>query len=144
MSSGEKQCSLCGTTKTIDQFPANKQGKYGVHSQCLDCRRSVHKYRYANGDSYAVRLKKLYNLSVKEYEQMYAEANGRCQVCGTPEEDLNKRLAVDHCHGTGKVRGLLCSKCNTALGQLDDDLNKISSLYSYLYERNYVVKTLDI
>jgi hypothetical protein len=66
---------------------------------------------------------------------MYAEANGCCQVCGVAEEELNKRLAVDHCHTTGKVRGLLCGKCNTALGQLDDDLDKISALYSYLYER---------
>lgn len=67
---------------------------------------------------------------------MYEEAGGCCQVCGVEESKLNKRLAVDHCHTTGKVRGLLCSKCNTALGQLDDDLNKISALYSYLKERN--------
>ena len=136
MSSGEKQCSLCKTIKSLTDFPKNKQGKYGVHSQCLVCRQQVHKYKYANGDSYALRLKKLYNLSVDEYEQMYAEANGCCQVCGIKEEHLNKRLAVDHCHTTGKVRGLLCTKCNTALGQLEDSLEIISSLYSYLKERS--------
>lgn len=92
--------------------------------------------RYANGDTYAVRLKKLYGLSVSEYEEMYNEAGGCCQVCGVKESELNRRLAVDHCHNTGKVRGLLCGKCNTALGQLDDDLDKISSLYSYLKERS--------
>jgi len=74
-------------------------------------------------------------LSVEEYEQMYAEAEGCCQVCGVSETELTKRLAVDHCHSTGKVRGLLCSKCNTALGQLDDSLDKITALYSYLTER---------
>jgi hypothetical protein len=68
---------------------------------------------------------------------MYAEANGCCQVCGISEEKHGKRLAVDHCHSTGNVRGLLCSKCNTALGQLDDSLERIAELYSYLKERKW-------
>lgn len=130
-----KVCALCNAEKDYSEFPTNKNGRYGLHSQCKVCRNNVSKYRYANGDSYALRLQKLYNLTVDEYEQLYAEANGCCQVCGISEEDNNKRLAVDHCHSTGKVRGLLCGKCNTALGQLDDDLDKISALYSYLKER---------
>ena len=131
----DKLCTACRQSKPLDDFSKNKDGKFGRHSICRKCKSELNKYRYANGDSYAVRLKKLYNLSVEEYEQMYAEANGCCQVCGISEEDLNRRLAVDHCHTTGKVRGLLCGKCNTALGQLEDNLETISALYSYLYER---------
>jgi hypothetical protein len=130
-----KLCVLCNIEKDYSEFSLNKNGRYGLHSQCKTCKSNVSKYRYANGDSYALRLQKLYGLTVDEYKQLYAEANGCCQVCGISEENNNKRLAVDHCHTTGKVRGLLCGKCNTALGQLDDNLNKISSLYSYLKER---------
>ena len=130
-----KECSLCKEKKVHTEFPTNKNGSHGLHSQCKTCRNNVAKYRYSNGDSYAIRLQKLYGLSVVEYEQLYAEANGCCQVCGISEEENNKRLAVDHDHVTGKVRGLLCGKCNTALGQLDDNLDKISALYSYLKER---------
>jgi len=131
----DKLCTACQQCKPLDDFKKNKDGKFGRHSICRKCNSERTKYRYANGDSYAVRLKKLYNLSVEEYEQMYAEAEGCCQVCGVSETELTKRLAVDHCHSTGKVRGLLCSKCNTALGQLDDSLDKITALYSYLTER---------
>lgn len=131
----DKLCTACQQCKPLDDFKKNKDGKFGRHSICRKCNSERTKYRYANGDSYAVRLKKLYNLSVEEYEQMYAEAEGCCQVCGVAETELTKRLAVDHCHSTGKVRGLLCSKCNTALGQLDDSLDKITALYSYLTER---------
>ena len=130
-----KTCVLCSVEKDSFEFPINANGKHGLHSQCKMCRSNVAKYRYSNGDSYALRLFKLYKLTVDEYEEMYADANGCCQVCGISEELNNKRLAVDHDHKTGKVRGLLCGKCNTALGQLDDNLIKISSLYSYLKER---------
>jgi len=132
----QKLCTACQQFKSLDFFNKNKDGKFGKHSICKKCNSERNRYRYANGDSYAVRLKKLYGLSVDEYKQMYSEANGKCQVCNISEDKLNKRLSVDHCHTTGKVRGLLCSKCNTALGQLDDDLNKISALYSYLQERS--------
>jgi len=130
-----KICSICSVEKDSTDFPVNSGGRHGLHSQCKVCRNNVSKYRYSNGDSYAIRLQKLYGLSVDEYEQMYSDANGCCQVCGISEQENNKRLAVDHNHNTGKVRGLLCGKCNTALGQLDDSLVKISSLYSYLKER---------
>ncbi len=132
----QKLCTACQQSKNLDLFKRNKDGKFGKHSICKQCESERNKFRYSNGDSYAVRLKKLYNLSVTEYEELYQEANGKCQVCGIPETSLKKRLAVDHCHTTGKVRGLLCSKCNTALGQLNDDLEIISSLYSYLKERS--------
>ena len=129
-----KVCTHCEKELPLESFKRNKDGKFGRHSICKKCSSQRAKLRYSNGDSYAVRLKKLYNLSVEDYEELYAQARGSCQVCGVKESDLNKRLAVDHCHATGKVRGLLCSKCNTALGQLGDDLDRISSLYSYLKE----------
>lgn len=132
-----KICSHCEKEKSLKDFKKNKDGKLGRYSLCKDCQSNRDKTRYTNGDSYAVRLKKLYGLSSDEYEQLYLEAEGKCQSCGVKEVELSRRLAVDHCHNSGIVRGLLCGKCNTALGQLDDNLEKIASLYSYLKERKW-------
>lgn len=60
-----------------------------------------------------------YGITPEDYTDMFASQDGRCALCRNPE--LNRRLAVDHDHETGKVRALLCSRCNTALGHLRDD-----------------------
>lgn len=61
------------------------------------------------------------NLSYEGYEALLVTQEYRCAVCGTHASDLNKALAVDHDHDTGKVRGLLCDSCNKAVGLLQDD-----------------------
>lgn len=86
----------------------------------------------------AANLKKKYNLSVAEYNQMVKQQNGLCKVCKKPETALDKRtnkiknLAVDHCHKTGKVRGLLCSGCNGGLGLFKDNKDALLAAVEYL------------
>jgi len=58
---------------------------------------------------------------------------GVCAICGKPEATARtKRLCVDHCHETGKVRGLLCSHCNRAIGLLGDSCAILASAITYL------------
>lgn len=67
-------------------------------------------------------LKKLYGLTVEQYDAMLASQGGACKVCGSDGESKDKRrkyLSVDHCHNTGKIRGLLCMKCNADLGTFE-------------------------
>lgn len=59
-----------------------------------------------------------YGVSVEEYERMKSDQNSKCAICQTEEADLPRKLGIDHCHKTGKVRGLLCFKCNSAIGKL--------------------------
>ena len=59
---------------------------------------------------------------------MYAECGGKCNICSKPEDTL----CVDHCHKTGKIRGLLCFDCNTGLGKLGDDVQSIQRAIDYL------------
>ena len=83
------------------------------------------------------RLKK-FGCSSDQYENMVQEQQGLCASCRHPETSKNPRsktvrsLAVDHNHTTGKIRGLLCMNCNTALGQLKEDPLRITALLAYL------------
>jgi len=66
------------------------------------------------------RLKSSYGITIDDYEKMYEDQNGLCALCGKRETSTYRgsprKLAVDHCHETGKVRALLCTNCNTGLG----------------------------
>lgn len=61
-----------------------------------------------------------YGMTAADYAFMLEFQQGQCGICKTHQSELPRALAVDHCHQTGRVRGLLCSKCNTALGLLKD------------------------
>ena len=90
-------------------------------------------YQQDKDTMFEARLRRRYNLTLKEYNNLIAEQNNCCKVCGKHGSD-NKtgKLYIDHCHTTNKVRGLLCMECNTALGLLKDDTKRIESLLSYL------------
>ena len=72
-------------------------------------------YREKNKDKIKeYRILKTYNLTMEEYEEIYNRQNGCCPLCG---KELNSvRVAIDHDHVTGKVRGIMCSVCNSQLG----------------------------
>lgn len=71
-----------------------------------------------------------YGITLDQYEATYLQQNGRCFICGGLDND--RSLAIDHDHGTGKVRGLLCSPCNRALGLLMDDPERARAAARYL------------
>lgn len=84
-------------------------------------------------------------LSIPEYNLMHEKQGGLCAICNQPEtskshsnrvknigEIKNKRLAIDHCHNTGKIRGLLCHKCNTGLGAFKDSTEYLNAAIEYL------------
>lgn len=78
------------------------------------------------------RLWKQYGMTTARYDQMVKEQGGLCLVCGDPPRGRFKKLHIDHCHKTGKVRGLLCVGCNRAAGYLSDDHIRARSLADYL------------
>lgn len=133
-----KICTKCKECKPLPMFSKHKGGKYGVQSICKLCRSMESKERYVkNKDAHRnAALKSLYGITLKEYNKMFDDQGGRCAICESPETGTNqygtKRLAVDHNHNDGKVRQLLCEKCNRALGLLNDDLEVILKAYEYL------------
>lgn len=78
------------------------------------------------------KLMKKFGISLEQYEEMFADQGGCCKICNQPETVVNRQLAVDHCHATGKIRGLLCSKCNKAIGLFQDDCERLLRAVGYL------------
>jgi hypothetical protein len=83
-------------------------------------------------------LRTKYGISLKQFEYLYNKQVGACAICQSPEKYVNvktglvKQLAVDHCHETGKIRGLLCQQCNQMLGMSGDNVARLFSAIMYL------------
>lgn len=103
-------------------------------------RKRINNYRKVNRQEIrkqerSQKLKKNFGIDITQYEQMFIAQNGKCACCC--KEEIKKirgriiDLAVDHNHKTNEIRELLCVKCNTALGLLDDSVENIEKLLSY-------------
>lgn len=129
-----KQCPVC---KTTDYPKAESKGHL-----CKPCaNKRATKWNKENPDKLRNRsIKKKYGLSFEKYQEMFLSQNGKCKICHCPETDVDKRnltlkfLAVDHCHTTGKVRGLLCRKCNIALGIINENTETLKNMINYIKE----------
>jgi Recombination endonuclease VII len=82
-------------------------------------------------------LRRWFDLTLEQYDQILAEQGGVCAGCGRPPRKT--RLAVDHNHATDIVRGLLCRGCNIALGGVEDNPQTLLRLIQYLARRTHVV-----
>lgn len=96
------------------------------------------KYQMKHKEKIKGKLLKQYGMTVDAYRTLVEAQNGLCKICGKPETQPTKNgsgvreLSVDHDHRTGRVRGLLCNKCNVRLGMVDDDLELLRKMIDYL------------
>lgn len=77
---------------------------------------------------------KPYNITVNQYIEIHNKQNGKCEICNS--KSYRERLSVDHCHKTSKFRGLICDRCNMAIGLLDDNILLLEQIVSYLNSKN--------
>jgi hypothetical protein len=132
----EKICSKCKKAKNIKYFNNNKLGKFGVHHYCKICLRENKNKSYNYLKSKTINLKYKYNITPEDILIMYYNQNCCCFIC-CKQYDFDmvsklKGLYVDHCHETGKIRGLLCSNCNSALGKFKDNIESLKNAIVYL------------
>ena len=78
------------------------------------------------------RLKRVYNISLEDYNKLLLEQNNKCAICGTEKCSSGKRMAVDHSHISDKVRGLLCKNCNIGIGMFFDNVAFLKNAIEYL------------
>ena len=133
-----KYCYGCEDAYPLSAFNKNKRTKDGYQTQCRECIKE-HRQRWAKENPKKRRARKLrskYGLTTECYDKMMEAQNGRCAICGTTEtrNAAYKFFPVDHCHETGKVRGLLCDFCNVGLGRFEDDIERLQKAIEYLKE----------
>ena len=109
------ECTRCKQSFTLDKFPdLATRGCYN----CVNC---VYKTKERS----------------EQYQEMVDEKGECCEICGAKTGHKSKngvecRLAIDHCHKTGKIRGLLCNRCNRGIGYLMDDIQLLKKAIKYL------------
>ena len=130
---------MCGlTSEDMSLFVRARAYKYGYKPQCKTCAYSKSRAWVTSTAGAAMRklttrkaaLKRKYGISLQEYDELLRSQGGVCAICGGTDGD--KRMAVDHDHASGKVRGILCQRCNRALGLFKDDKVKLRKAISYL------------
>ena len=131
--SPERLCFFCFLVKDGKEF-ANR-----TPYKCSECCVWVRRFRYyKNHDALKIAMRtRLYNITPADLENMMRAQGGRCAICNrTAEESKGKGslrpLCIDHDHKTGRVRGLLCTRCNQSIGRFGDDIELLTKAAAYL------------
>lgn len=147
--SPEKYCPGCEQNKPRSEYYTNKTTLHGLNVYCKACCYKRHdKWRLANKDKaaeqarrwranhpraakdYGIRAR--YGLPLGSYEKLLTEQEGKCACCGSSKPGGRGDFHVDHCHDTGKIRGLLCHGCNVSIGHFDHDTSLLEKAILYL------------
>lgn len=81
-------------------------------------------------------LKLTYGITIEDYNQFLENQNNKCAICNRDQSEFTRKFAVDHCHITDKIRGLLCGNCNVGIGNLQDDIEILKNAIKYLENGN--------
>lgn len=133
----EKKCIRCKRMKSLDDFYKNRNG---TTSLCRICTKDNNREYFAVPKNKRKQRERLWkkagikDMSYERYEEMLIEQDNRCKICSTHNDDLTRKLAVDHNHDTGEVRGLLCSQCNYFLGIVSNNIDIFTKSVDYLKE----------
>src|SRR5580692_1383809 len=152
-----RRCSRCRLVKPVTEFYASEKRKF---YRCIPCEKA-HRNAYYSKNKVAIKrrirsyrdkdpegvrkkdreayrrnpdrflrhwLKKSYGITLEKYREMIFLQSGQCGLCS----DLGQKLYLDHCHETGKLRKLLCRRCNTGLGNFRDSPDLLQRAINYL------------
>ncbi len=111
---------LC-TQATVKWREKNRERYLAYHRKESKESQRVRRHRYAD-----------FGITIEDYDDMYIQQGGCCATCGIHQSELDSRLAVDHCHDTSVVRGLLCKRCNQGIGLFNDDTELFGNIIKYL------------
>jgi hypothetical protein len=129
-----KQCTICKELKSPSEFYKHSEGQ--LMGRCKACDREYKRNRYHSNAEYRDkvskdtkerRLQKTFGISTDEYDALMKEA--KCSIC-----ESTTNLVLDHCHNSGKIRGVLCRTCNTGIGHLKDSPELVARALYYLQD----------
>ena len=136
-----KECMICHYALPRSEFGLKLKKRKNLRSEhlrseCKQCRSEKNKREWLNSNRRWNAIFKKFGVTREQHAKMFEEQNGKCAICGVPQIEMKKQFAIDHCHNTGKVRGLLCECCNHLLGQSQDNINILQSAIKYLERTN--------
>jgi hypothetical protein len=159
-----RTCKDCGATKPLGDFAIHRRvdGEPLRRPSCKKCYAAYMRDYFARNPEQKAKdrartkryhelhptlkketkLRLSYGMTLEEYDAMLAAQNGVCAICNCEDTNIDKRtgknraLAVDHCHETGAIRGLLCGDCNRAIGMAKESTAILSRMISYLSNRS--------
>lgn len=138
-----KKCSKCGALKNLSDFYKNNNTKDKYTSYCKKCSIEHSGNWHKNNKEKKTQLmregnyKRKYGITTEQYNKIFKYQKGCCAICGKHQKIFKRSFAVDHCHSTGEVRGLLCMNCNTAIGKFNDDVSLVLKAAAYLTNPPY-------
>ena len=129
-------CTQCKKDKPEGDYYVRKDrpsGK-GRLSECKECMKSRVMDRYKKDPDLIndKRAAKVYGITLEQVQEMREQSGGICSICNREGKHHHKRLVIDHDHNTGKVRGLICSTCNSMIGWCGEDTQTLQNLIDYL------------
>lgn len=138
-----KRCKKCGEIKDVSEFyPQRQYGDNCWHSYCIECHKirnkeyaQEHRFQIAINQSRCAAKRKGYekcHATASEIRELYIAQDGRCAICGFAEDELKRKLCLDHNHETGAARGWLCEHCNKGIGHLQDSETLLFNAFEYL------------
>jgi hypothetical protein len=133
-----KQCVVCKETKTENLFYKDKRRSMGLARECKVCKKKEEHLSRKNDPErwYKKRHRSLlsekYGITIHDYNRMFDKQNGCCLICQRHQTILKKRLFVDHDHQSNEIRGLLCQRCNFAIGLLDESMEIFMRALDYI------------
>jgi hypothetical protein len=154
-------CQDCGDTLNDSNWSPSMRSRYRKRYTCSSCWSKRQRAYYDKYDSsvlarrnhqaklkqsawtperrekerrraYGNRIRKLYGMSLLQYDIILKSQDGKCAICFRADPTGKGSFHVDHCHQTGEVRGLLCSRCNMMIGMASDSIEVLLRAVSYL------------
>lgn len=133
-----KTCAVCSKTKPLSDFYRDRRRSFGRARECKICKEvETRKRRAERPELFKLKrkrafLKEKFDMTIEQWQQMFESQNGRCGICRRAQTEYKRSFAVDHDHASGKIRALLCDKCNTGLGQFRDSIKILEAATEYL------------
>lgn len=144
-----KRCTGCNTEKDIESFSPNgktRKGTQKYRSQCKECESSrqdsirastPNTSRYSKSRRKGYQLKRSFGMTYDEWVSLMDSRGWACEICSRTVETSGRTLAVDHDHTSGEIRGVLCQRCNCAIGLLSENPEHIANAINYLKGGDY-------
>lgn len=123
-----KICCVCKESKPLKEFGSHRGRNDGKQTYCRLCSKEFQTKWY---------YKRKYGISLEELDSLITKQDYRCLICVNKVEfvkyrNIGQSAVLDHCHSSGKIRGILCGSCNTGLGSFKDNITSLQNAIKYL------------